>query len=137
WISCFNFLFVTIFVIIDTRKAAMIKAIKNQNNGNIGPISLFNDYNNYVIKWINKQLFKLNKLCLMSIGNVRTYQHLVYNLWMSSVYVYGYDLLSENLIQKGIAFCLWITRITLWTALVIRFIVVNNSWVKKHKKYGI
>lgn len=58
WISCFNFLFVTIFVIIDTRKAAMIKAIKNQNNGNIGPISLFNDYNNYVIKWINKQLVK-------------------------------------------------------------------------------
>ncbi|GGB91864.1 hypothetical protein GCM10007203_23710 [Staphylococcus nepalensis] len=41
----------------------MIKAIKNQNNGNIGPISLFNDYNNYVIKWINKQLVKLNKLC--------------------------------------------------------------------------
>ena len=39
------------------------KSNKNQNNGNIGPISLFNDYNNYVIKWINKQLVKLNKLC--------------------------------------------------------------------------
>lgn len=72
----------------------------------------------------------------MSIGNVRTYQQLVYNLWISSVYVCGYDLLSENSIQNGITFRLWITRITLWTALVIRFIAVNNSSVKKHKKYG-
>lgn len=32
----------------------------------------------------------------MSIGNVRTYQQIVRNLWISGGYVCGYRLISEN-----------------------------------------
>lgn len=55
----------------------------------------------------------------MSIENMRTYQQIVYKLWISLGKVCGYKPLSEFYAQKKITFYLWITRITLWIAFVI------------------
>lgn len=62
----------------------------------------------------------------MSIENMRTYQQRVYNLWIKGVdnVIYcGYHVGKQKINDLLVLIYLWITRITLWIAIISAFLL--------------
>ncbi|QDZ05390.1 hypothetical protein FPV14_10620 [Staphylococcus argenteus] len=60
----------------------------------------------------------------MSIGNMRTYQQSVHNLWTTDVnngFYCGYKVGKVKINCVLVLIYLWITRITLWIAIISTF----------------